>query len=111
NEPRLVQWDAWGRRVDRIELTETWKRAAREAAERGVVATAYENRHGALSRVHQFALVYLFEGSSDTYTCPLAMTDGAARTLLDHRASPLVDRAVAHLTSRDPATAWTSGQW
>src|SRR5262245_53305449 len=40
NEPLLVQWDAWGRRVDRIELTEVWKRAAVLAAERGLVATA-----------------------------------------------------------------------
>ncbi len=111
NEPRLVQWDAWGQRVDRIELTHLWKRAARVAAEHGVVGTAYERKHGAASRIHQFALVYLFDPSSDTYTCPLAMTDGAARTLLDHDASPLVDRAVAQLTHRDPDLAWTSGQW
>jgi alkylation response protein AidB-like acyl-CoA dehydrogenase len=111
NEPELVQWDAWGHRVDRIELTAVWKRAATVAAERGVVGTAYEQKHGAASRVHQFALVYLFDPSSDTYTCPLAMTDGAARTLLDHEASPLIDRAVAHLTHRDPRQAWTSGQW
>ncbi len=111
HEPELTQWDAWGNRVDRIELTETWRRAARVAAERGVIATAYERRHGAASRVHQFALVYLFDPSSDTYTCPLAMTDGAARTLIEHDANPLVERAVAHLTSRDPQQAWTSGQW
>ena len=111
NEPRLIPFDPWGKRVDRIELTAGWQRAAQVAAERGVVATAYERRHGALSRVHQFALVYLFDPSTDTYSCPLAMTDGAARSLLDHRASGLVERAVAHLTSRDPAAAWTSGQW
>ncbi len=28
NEPRLVQWDPWGRRVDRIELTPLWREAA-----------------------------------------------------------------------------------
>jgi alkylation response protein AidB-like acyl-CoA dehydrogenase len=111
NEPRLLQWDAWGHRVDRIELTAVWKRAARIAAERGVVATAYEARHGAASRIHQFALTYLFDPSTDTYTCPLAMTDGAARTLLDHRPEGIAERAVARLTSRDPARMWTSGQW
>lgn len=111
NEPTLTQWDAWGNRVDEIELTRVWQRAAQIAAEHGVVAAAYEQEHGPASRIHQFALVYLFDPASDTYTCPLAMTDGAARTLLDHDASPLVERAVAHLTSRDPANAWTSGQW
>ena len=100
-----------GNRVDRIELTAVWQRAATIAAERGVVGAAYERKHGAASRVHQFALVYLFDASTDTYSCPLAMTDGAARTLLDHDAGPLVERAVSRLTSRDPDRAWTSGQW
>jgi acyl-CoA dehydrogenase len=111
NEPRLRQWDAWGNRVDEIELTALWKRAQVVAAEAGLVATAYERKYGAASRLLQFALVYLFDPSSDTYTCPLAMTDGAARTLLDHAAEPLVERAVARLTSRDPSVMWTSGQW
>src|SRR5262245_45002214 len=111
NEPTLTQWDAWGHRVDRVEVSPLWKRAARIAAEHGVVATAYERAHGAFSRVHQFALAYLFDASSDVYTCPLAMTDGAARTLLSHENRALVDRAVPRLTSRDPSFAWTSGQW
>lgn len=111
NEPTLTQYDPWGRRVDHIELTALWKRARQVACQQGLIATAYEQAHGPLSRVHQFSLVYLFEGSSDVYTCPLAMTDGAARTLLTHRHPTLSDRAVPRLTSRDPATAWTSGQW
>ena len=110
-EPRLVQWDAWGRRVDAIEVTPLWEEAARIAAERGVVATAYERRHGPYSRIHQFALAYLFDGSTEVYTCPLAMSDGAAKTLLFHGNRALVERAVPRLTSRDPLAVWTSGQW
>jgi alkylation response protein AidB-like acyl-CoA dehydrogenase len=110
-EPTLVQWDAWGRRVDRIEVTPLWREAAILAARHGLVATAYERRHGARSRVHQFALAYLLDPSTDVYTCPLAMTDGAARTLLDAGNVALVARAVPRLTSRDPSRAWTSGQW
>ncbi|HEU0015754.1 MAG TPA: acyl-CoA dehydrogenase family protein [Longimicrobium sp.] len=111
DEPRLVQWDAWGNRVDRIELTPLWLRAERIAAEHGVVATAYERAHGAFSRVHQFALAYLFTPSTDIYSCPLAMTDGAARALIEAGNDALVRRAVPHLTSRDPGAFWTSGQW
>src|SRR4051812_4685521 len=111
NEPRLVQWDAWGNRVDRIELTPLWQRAERIAAEHGVVALAYERAHGAFSRIHQFALAYLFTPSTDIYSCPLAMTDGAARALLESGNRELIGRAVPHLTSRDPAAFWTSGQW
>src|ERR1041384_3092396 len=44
NEPTLTQWDAWGNRVDKIELTPLWRVAERIAAEHGVVATAYEHR-------------------------------------------------------------------
>jgi len=111
HEPTLTQWDPWGRRIDRIELTPLWKEAQRIAATEGLVAIAYERRHGPFSRIHQFALVHLFHASSDIYTCPLAMTDGAARTLLVHRNQALIERAVPRLTSRDPASMWTSGQW
>jgi acyl-CoA dehydrogenase len=111
NEPTLTQWDAWGNRVDKIELTPLWQRAERIAAEHGVVATAYEQRHGSLSRVHQCALAYLFTPSTDIYSCPLAMTDGAARTLLGSGNQTLIDRAVPHLITRDPKEFWTAGQW
>jgi alkylation response protein AidB-like acyl-CoA dehydrogenase len=111
NEPTLTQWDAWGNRVDKIELTPLWRLAERIAAEHGVVATAYEQRHGSLSRVHQCALAYLFTPSTDIYSCPLAMTDGAARTLLTSGNQKLIERAVPHLITRDPKEFWTAGQW
>lgn len=111
NEPRLTQWDAWGNRVDRIEVTQLWQRAADIAARTGLIGIPYERRHGRYSRLHQFALAYLFHPSSDVYTCPLAMTDGAARTLSVSGNTELIRRAVPRLTSRDPAQAWTSGQW
>ena len=111
NEPVLTQWDAWGERIDRIEVTAVWQRAARLAADFGIVGAAYEPHHGRFARPYQFALAYLFHPSTDVYTCPLAMTDGAARTLLLSGNRELIDRAVPRLTSRDPATFWTSGQW
>lgn len=111
NEPTLVQWDAWGNRIDRIEVTPLWRRAAQIAAQAGLIAIPYERAHGRYSRIHQFAAVYLFHPSSDVYTCPLAMTDGAARTLEVSKNTPLIERAVPRLTSRDPQRAWTSGQW
>src|ERR1044071_3895499 len=111
NEPTLTQWDAWGNRIDKIQLTPLWRVAERIAAEHGLVATAYEQRHGSLSRVHQCALAYLFTPSTDIYSCPLAMTDGAARTLLGSGNPALIDRAVPHLITRDPNEFWTAGQW
>ena len=111
NEPRLTQWDAWGNRVDKIEVTPLWLEAERLAVEHGVIATAYEHQHGSLSRLHQCALAYLFTPSTDIYSCPLAMTDGAARTLIASQNAALIERAVPHLITRDPSGFWTAGQW
>ncbi|MFP4227348.1 MAG: acyl-CoA dehydrogenase family protein [Salinivenus sp.] len=111
SEPTLTRWGPWGSRVDQIEVTDVWKRAETIAATDGVVAAAYEQRYGRFSRIYQMALAYLFIPSTDMYGCPLAMTDGAARTLLDKNDGPLADDVVPHLASRDPDTFWTSGQW
>jgi acyl-CoA dehydrogenase len=111
NEPTLTQWDAWGNRIDRIETTALWREAEPLAVRLGLTAIPYERREGPWSRTRQFALVYLFHPVTDVYSCPLAMTDGAARTLLESHHSRLIERAVPHLTSRDPAQFWTSGQW
>jgi alkylation response protein AidB-like acyl-CoA dehydrogenase len=109
--PTLMGWDAWGRRVDRIEPTRLWKEVAPLAARMGLIAIAYERPWGALSRLHQMALAHLLEPSSGVYSCPLAMTDGAARTLAVSGNRALAGRAGPRLASRDPSGAWTSGQW
>jgi acyl-CoA dehydrogenase len=111
NEPVLTQWDAWGHRIDRIEVSPLWKEAAVLAAERGLVAAGYEPRFGPHARIHQFALVHVIAPSLDIYSCPLAMTDGAARTLHASGNRELADTYASRLTSRDPRRMWTSGQW
>jgi alkylation response protein AidB-like acyl-CoA dehydrogenase len=111
HEPRLVPFDAWGRRIDDVEVSPLWEQLGDVGKRHGVVATAYERQHGEYSRVHQMALAYLFGPSSALYSCPFAMTDGAAATLLAHGDRELIDHALPHLTSRDPEQAWTSGQW
>lgn len=110
-EPRLHNFDPWGNRTDRIELSSFWQRAHIINAEHGLIASGYDTQFGVHARLHQFAMAYLFTASSEFYSCPLAMTDGAVRCLLDSGNQLLIDRAVPHLTSRDPAQVWTSGQW
>jgi len=110
--PRHVPYDPWGRRIDDIVVSDAWRALDRISAEEGIVATAYERRHGALSRVHQMTKLYLFHAPSATATCPLAMGDGAARFLEVHGAGDAYARELfEHLTTRDPARFWTSGQW
>ncbi|HEV8628994.1 MAG TPA: acyl-CoA dehydrogenase family protein [Thermoanaerobaculia bacterium] len=109
--PRHVPYDAWGRRVDRLELSPGWLALKRVAAEEGLVATGYERTLGSASRVYQHALLYLFHPSAATYLCPLAMTDGAARLLETTAEPPLASRVLPRLLARDPQRFWTSGQW
>ncbi|MBL90442.1 MAG: acyl-CoA dehydrogenase [Myxococcales bacterium] len=110
-EPRLQQFDAWGNRIDEIHVSDAWKALGAIAAQEGLVALAYERPHGAASRICQAAKLYLFNPSSAIYTCPLAMSDGAARLIEVHGDATLKEKAYKHLISRDPKDVWTSGQW
>lgn len=108
--PRHVPYDAWGRRIDHIEVSAAWTRLHEEMARWGLFAIPYEPGLGEHARIHQAASIALFAPSSAIATCPLAMTDGAAQTLLEHDPA-LARRVVPRLTTRDPRTLWTSGQW
>ncbi|HXV06805.1 MAG TPA: hypothetical protein VD791_02165, partial [Burkholderiales bacterium] len=56
-EPTHTPWDAWGNRIDQIEVSPLWRAAEPLAARSGLIAIPYERAHGQWSRVHQFALV------------------------------------------------------
>ena len=109
--PRHVPYSAWGERIDDIVVSDAYVELGRIGVEAGVTALPYEDTaFGDKARVVWAALIHLWGPSSALYSCPVAMTDGAARTLLLH--GDLDDIAVVgHLTTRDPSTAWTSGQW
>lgn len=109
--PRHIPFDAWGKRIDQIETSDAWKAMERIAATQGIVATGYERQYGPHSRILQMALLYLYHPSSALFSCPLAMTDGAARALEIYGDHPEMKAAFQNLISRDPRSFWTSGQW
>nr|XP_057926474.1 acyl-CoA dehydrogenase family member 11-like [Doryrhamphus excisus] len=109
--PRLVHFDPWGRRVDHILTSPAWKRMKELSALEGLVAIGYERSFGEWSRVYQMSKLYLFSPSSGLYTCPLAMTDGAAKVIQSIGVSRAVEEAYNRLTTRHPERFWTSGQW
>jgi alkylation response protein AidB-like acyl-CoA dehydrogenase len=113
--PFLRSIDPWGERVDEVVYPEAWRRLAAFSARAGLVALPYDEENlqvaGAEARLVQAALCYLFEPGTATYHCPVAMTDAAARVLLQYGPSGLRDEVVPHLVSRDPGQAWTAGQW
>lgn len=111
NPPQHMPFDSWGKRVDEIKVSAAWKTLGRISAEEGLVAIGYERKLGDLSRLHQFSKLYMFHVPSSFFTCPLAMTDGAARAIELHGSSSLRAGPFRHLISRDPDLFWTSGQW
>ena len=117
DKPYFIKYDAFGKQVNEIRTSEGWKFFKPEAAKEGLIAIAYEQNYAQYSRVYQIIKLYLFAPSSGLYSCPLAMTDGAAFTFQqlkrrkDFKSTPEIEDAYSHLTSRDPQYFWTSGQW
>lgn len=109
--PVHIPYSTWGERIDEIRVSDAYLGLGRVGIEAGVTGLPYEDTpYGAGARVVWGALLSLWGPSSALYSCPVAMTDGAARTLLLH--GDLDDIAVVgRLTSRDYDQAWTSGQW
>lgn len=117
NQPVLEKYDILGKLVDKIHTTEGWRFFKGQAAKEGLISIPYENQYAQFSRIYQAIKLYLFAPSSGLFSCPLAMTDGAAFTIralsrrTDFTLSKELEDAYQHLTSRDPSEFWTSGQW
>ncbi|KAM5193986.1 acyl-CoA dehydrogenase family member 11-like [Mantella aurantiaca] len=111
NPPQLQQYNAWGQRIDHIITCPAWKRMKDLSAEEGLIAEAYERKYSSWSRLIQVVKMYLYAPSSGLFTCPLAMTDGAAKVIEALGSPASLQDAFKHLTSRDSSQFWTSGQW
>jgi alkylation response protein AidB-like acyl-CoA dehydrogenase len=114
--PTLARYDAWGDRVDRVQTAPGWDLLRRAAARHALVAMPYlpeaRESFGAGARVVQHALLHLYGPESATFSCPVAMSDGAAALLSRPEVDPGVRAAwLPRLLATDPDTAITSGQW
>jgi alkylation response protein AidB-like acyl-CoA dehydrogenase len=109
--PVHIAFDAWGNRVDQIKTSTGWRELHRISAEEEIVSLGYSRRYREYSRSVQFAKLYLFHPSSAFYSCPLAMTDGAAKLIEIYGDEELKRNAFMHLVSSHPETFWISGQW
>ncbi|XP_045209174.2 acyl-CoA dehydrogenase family member 11-like isoform X1 [Mercenaria mercenaria] len=112
-QPYVEKFTGWGNLVDKLVTGPAWKRMHDISAEEGLIAISYERKYREYSRLYGLVKNYLNAPSSGLYSCPLAMTDGAAKIIegLQDVAPWLMDKAYPRLTSRDPALFWTSGQW
>ncbi|KAI9725210.1 MAG: hypothetical protein M1828_003391 [Chrysothrix sp. TS-e1954] len=119
NPPTLQTWDTWGKRKDTLITSEGWRNLQQLGIKEGIVAIAYEEEHAQQGRLYQFFKCHLWSSSSALVGCPSSMQDGAAALILrslragtvEQSVKPVLESALGRLISRDPAFAWTSGQW
>lgn len=111
NPPIHIPYNPWGQRIDEIKVSDYWKKLDNISAQEGMISIGYKRKYLQYSRIYQFAKLYLFNPSSAIYTCPLAMTDGAAKLLETYGDDYLKNNVFHHLTSDNPDEFWTSGQW
>ncbi|XP_014786027.1 acyl-CoA dehydrogenase family member 11 [Octopus bimaculoides] len=112
-QPTLISYDAWGKRVDVIETSSAWKKMHAISATEGFISIPYERKYKEYSRLYQVVKLILFSSASGLYSCPLAMTDGAAKITEELKLEEdwLKKGVFGKLTSRNPLKFWTSGQW
>ncbi|KAF6766547.1 acyl-CoA dehydrogenase domain-containing protein [Ephemerocybe angulata] len=108
--PTVLQYDQWGRRIDALHTSEGWRRLKAMAQQEGLPAIFYERLYGEHSRTYGFAKILLLVGDTQEVFCPLSMTDGAAR-ILELSGNNATKDIYERLTSRDPSSAFTAGQW
>lgn len=122
NKTVLEQFDAWGKRIDKLHTSEGWRFFKKEAASEGLTSIPYRQdpkapEYNPNARLHQIVKLMLFQPSGGMVSCPLAMTDGAAFTLRALKIDPStqifwnkdLDEAFDRLTSSQPDRHWTSG--
>ena len=111
--PKVTQQNAWGQTSNDLYVCSAWKQQKKISAEEGVVAIGYERKYSEWSRIYQFTKLFLYAPSSGLYSCPIAMTDGAAKTIesLGLKDQMFFQQIYQKLISRDSNQFWTSGQW
>lgn len=106
NPPVIRTHDRWGDRLDEVAHHPAYGKLADWAyGELGLVAIAYDpaqrERFGGQPRTVAFAGGASFAMSEQGLYCPLCMTDGAARVLINASDAPRWQGYVSRLISRD----------
>ncbi|PWN36238.1 uncharacterized protein FA14DRAFT_155643 [Meira miltonrushii] len=128
-EPRLVQFNEWGQRIDSVETSEGWRGLLQWQMANGIVSESYpaqgqedsvnnhnisaggRDRLGEIARMYNFARTLIFTPDSQVAVCPTSMTDGAARVLELYGTSSQKQKYLPKLFGRTPDKFWLSGQW
>ncbi|CEH15495.1 Very-long-chain acyl-CoA dehydrogenase [Ceraceosorus bombacis] len=126
--PKLIQYDQWGQRLDKVVTSEGWRAIATWLAERGVLGEAFDEEYqqayladreksaggkkrlGGAARLYAQARTHLVSADSHVGLCPISMTDGGILALARFGTRDQKDRWLARLLHRGPGAAF-AGQW
>eukprot|EP01084_Bolivina_argentea_P064924 118346_1 len=134
-KPQLQKYNAYGHTINKLITCSAWKKQHDIASNEGVVGLAYQSNKYSHNispqywRIYQFTKLLLWGQSSGLYTCPIAMTDGAAKLLsiicsknnqkpiecinnnISNTNMNILNNAYNNLITFDHNKFWTSGQW
>ncbi|HXW60954.1 MAG TPA: acyl-CoA dehydrogenase family protein, partial [Myxococcota bacterium] len=108
--PRLTNYDAFGNRIDKLHLSPAWLKLKQFAAVNRLVALGYDKKLRQGRRVAQAVMQIMFSAHSSTHSCPLAMTDGVIKVLLEYAPQSIREQVIPELLGKDLSEA-TCGQW
>lgn len=109
-EPRLENYDAFGNRIDKLHLSPGWRKLKEFAALNRLVAMGYDKKLRQGRRPAQTVMQILFSAYSSTHSCPLAMTDGVVKVLMEHAPQSIREQVIPELLGKE-LTCATAGQW
>lgn len=113
--PRLVTHDARGNRIDRVDYHPAYREMEEIVYGSGLVAMKYDGslpaEHRPFAQTIGFGIATLFGMAEAGLSCPVCMTDGAARVLVRFGTEDQIRRVVPRLASRARKTRFTGAMF
>ncbi|KAJ2992501.1 hypothetical protein NUW54_g7917 [Trametes sanguinea] len=126
----LTQYNEFGKRVDRLQTSEGWRKIEEFAVQEVYNSVAFERKHGTYSRTFQFARAIFMTGDCQSrqycdqllsrretlnersqIICPMGVTDSSARLIELYGTDAMNEELLPRLLTRGPCRAYISGQW
>lgn len=116
NHPPVLQnFDWMGKRIDQIQLHESYRDIARLSIESGLIGLGhspdFKQKNRRFGPLLKFGLGYLYAQAGTVYYCPVCMTDGTLQLIAAHGSEELKKKWIPRLTSMDFANFSDGGMY
>src|ERR1700688_2378680 len=111
NPPSLRSVDEFGERIDQMTFPHGWHQLRKFAWDNRLVALGYDKKLKECRRSVQTTVQIMFSAYSASVSCPIAMTDGAVKVLLEHGPKSIKDQVVPRMLGKEGQAVAACGQW